>query len=135
MAAVSGLIAAIIALVVGGVTTLWLWRKLQMLNTAVKTLSKDLLQLKKEQVAALNGSYGMGQRMLRLERRLKTLAETPTPEPVDETPFSYTQAAQMIREGADVETVAATCGLSHSEAHLMRKLCAEGLTELDTSGY
>lgn len=90
-----------------------------------------LLDLKKSQAQSLKVSIGMGQRMLHLEKRVKALLDQPSPEIIEEPSFSYSQATQMIRQGADVDTIAATCGISHSEAHLMQRMCAEGLTESD----
>ena len=100
----------------------------QQLN-ALKQLKTELSQLKKDQHLALQGSYGMGQRMLKLEKRLRQMQEDHDKEPPLEQPFSYTQATQMIAEGADEQAIAATCGISHSEAHLMRKLCAKNWEE------
>ncbi|HEY7771561.1 MAG TPA: DUF2802 domain-containing protein [Marinagarivorans sp.] len=114
-------------------TTMSLWflsqRRFRCLNQQLVRLQSELKALQKDQHLALQGSYGMGQRMLNLERRLKSFTDTPQPEPVIEQPFSYTQATQMVEEGADEEAIAATCGISRSEAHLMRKLCAQGLVE------
>lgn len=96
---------------------------------ALQQLKSELKQLKKDQNLALQGSYGMGQRMLRLEKKLRQLrAESEKEQPIEQ-PFSYTQATQMIAEGADEQAIAATCGISHSEAHLMRKLCAKNWEE------
>ena len=104
---------------------LWLQGRWRIVSDELMGLRNELTQLKKDQAIALKGSYGMGQRMLRLERRFRDH----TKEPVNEVkpqehdqPFSYAQAAQMIEQGADVASIAATCGLSHSEAHLMQKL-------------
>lgn len=99
-------------------------------RNALKQLKIELSQLKKDQHLALQGSYGMGQRMLKLEKRLRQMQEDHDKEPPLEQPFSYTQATQMIAEGADEQAIAATCGISHSEAHLMRKLCAKNWEEL-----
>jgi hypothetical protein len=121
----------IIAATIVGFSGLWLWlqRRLRVITQECSRLNTELKTLQKDQHLALQGSYGMGQRMLRLERRFKSLINTPQPEPVVEQPFSYTQATQMVEEGADEEAIAATCGISRSEAHLMRKLCAQGLAE------
>ena len=129
MNAVQSLI--IIAVAIIGFSAIWLWlrRRLKTIAQDCAQLREELAVLKKDQHLALQGSYGMGQRMLRLERRFKSLIEAPQPEPVVEQPFSYTQATQMVEEGADEEAIAATCGISRSEAHLMRKLCAQGFAE------
>ena len=129
MNAVQSLI--IIAVAIIGFSGIWLWlrRRLKVITQDCAQLRAELAVLQKDQHLALQGSYGMGQRMLRLERRFKSLIEAPLPEPVVEQPFSYTQATQMVEEGADEEAIAATCGISRSEAHLMRKLCAQGFAE------
>jgi hypothetical protein len=124
-----GLVATTLLLVVCLSTMVVLMARVRLLTKKVTMMCSEMERVKKDQVEALKGSYGMGQRMLKLEKRLKIFVDTPPPEPIDDTPFSYSQAAQMIAQGADVEAIAATCGLSHSEAHLMRKLCAEGLVE------
>ena len=109
-----------------------IWARLRLQNCARELAAQHqlLLELKKTQTQTVQGTIGMGQRMLRLEKRVKLLLERPNLESVDEHSFSYSQANQMIQQGADVDTIAATCGISHSEAHLMQRLCAEGLTEV-----
>ncbi|MDZ7924515.1 MAG: DUF2802 domain-containing protein [Marinagarivorans sp.] len=111
------------------ITMVMLMVRVRWLTKKMTLISAEIEKVKKDQAEALSGSYGMGQRMIKLEKRLKVFVDAPPPEPIDDTPFSYSQAAQMIAQGADVEAIAATCGLSHSEAHLMRKLCAEGFVE------
>lgn len=110
---------------------IWARLRLQKFARELAVQHQLLLELKKTQSQTVQGTIGMGQRMLRLEKRIKLLLEQPSQEPLDEQSFSYTQANQMIQQGADVDTIAATCGISHSEAHLMQRLCAEGLTEFD----
>lgn len=97
-------------------------------DLAVK--NRLLVELKKSQDQSIKDSIGMGQRMLRLEKRLKKQIESSAAESIEEQSFSYSQANQMIQQGADVDTIAATCGISHSEAHLMQRLCSEGLVEV-----
>lgn len=109
---------------------IWARLRLQKFARELAVQHQLLLELKKTQSQTVQGTIGMGQRMLRLEKRIKLLLEQPSQEPLDEQSFSYTQANQMIQQGADVDTIAATCGISHSEAHLMQRLCAEGLTEV-----
>ncbi len=124
-----GLVATTVLLMMCLVTMMVLMARMRSLTKKITLISGETERIKKDQVEASKGNYGMGQRMLKLEKKLKIFVDTPPPEPIDDTPFSYSQAAQMIAQGADVEAIAATCGLSHSEAHLMRKLCAEGLSE------
>lgn len=125
-------IALIVAASVIPALTVAIWAGLRLQKYARQFAVQHqlILELKKIQSQTSQGTIGMGQRMLRLEKRVKLLLERPSPEPLDEQSFSYSQANQMIQQGADVETIAATCGISHSEAHLMQRLCAEGLTEV-----
>lgn len=103
----------------------WLQSRWLKARAELDALQSQLAVLRKEQRLAMKASYGMGQRMLMLERKLKGMAEAPhEPPAMAEAPdFSYTQAAQMVEQGADEEAIAAACGLSRSEARLMQKLC------------
>jgi hypothetical protein len=123
-----GASAVAVALLLLGI----LWR-VSGLSKQVKQLNSELKTLAKNHRVAIEGSCGMGQKLLRLERQLKILMEAPKMEAVVEQPFSYTQASQMVEQGAEVDVIAATCGISHSEAHLMRKLCALGAEKAEPS--
>lgn len=73
---------------------------------------------------ANSGSVGMGQRLLAMEKRLQTAAQTqqPVDEVADDEFESYTQAAQLFKMGLGSEEVAKRCGLSRAEASLMEMM-------------
>lgn len=108
---------------------LWASMRLKKSMQQVENLEELLEELKKVQSQTVKGTIGMGQRMLRLEKRVKLLTDQPLGELEPEKNFSYSQASQMIEQGADLDTIASTCGISYSEAHLMQRLCAEGLPQ------
>jgi len=80
----------------------------------------DTERMEKQLTMIKGASMGMGQRMLVLEQKLQ--AATPSRQrPLAETEgFSYTQAMQLFDRGVDAAAVAATCGISRSEAQLMQ---------------
>lgn len=88
---------------------------LAMLHTQLKTLDKQ------SQILA-SGSQGMGQRMVVLEKKLRSLQDTQADICHSDLEFSYTQAQKLIEQGMDAQTVAASSGLSASEVGLMQML-------------
>ena len=78
-------------------------------------------QLEKQVSIATQGAIGMGQRLLVLENKLRSVQvkqdELDSVGGSDQ--FAYSQAMQMFNQGADIDTVAASCGFSNSEAELM----------------
>lgn len=73
-----------------------------------------------QQTKLLNtGAIGMGHRILGLEDKLQRLSTQESNLGLESEDFAYTQAKQMFAQGADIDTVAANCGFSSSEAELM----------------
>ncbi len=85
---------------------------------------------------ATSGAIGMGQRILLLEKQLRTLSAAQAATPESDSAL-YTQAMQLFDSGADENTVVANCGISSSEARLMalirQKTGARGSAALDTA--
>lgn len=75
-------------------------------------------QLQKQIATTTQGGIGMGQRLLSLENKLRSLQNKQEDISAGDT-FTYGQAMQMFKQGADTATVASNCGLSNSEAELM----------------
>lgn len=94
----------------------WLYwrfnRLLQLTQSRQRALENDLRD-------ALRGAVGMGHRIVALEKRLGEISSTSGQEHSSVDEFAYTQAMQMLEQGADVSTVASNCGFSNSEAQLM----------------
>lgn len=85
----------------------------------VETADQRVRKLEKQLTAATAGAVGIGQRIVVLEQRLNALASSREDHDLAGDQHAYTQAVQMLDQGADVDTVVASCGLSHSEAQLM----------------
>jgi len=80
------------------------------LSGTIRTLQKELNSLN-------SCTLGVGRRILSLEKRL---AHTEgSQEKLPEADFSYSKAISLFDQGMDVDVVAASCGLSQSEASLM----------------
>lgn len=75
--------------------------------------------LEKLVTTTTKGSVGVGQRLVVLEQKLQALAASHENQDQSGDRQAYTQAVQMLDQGADIETVVASCGLSRSEAQLM----------------
>jgi|GEM_PF-2186752 len=92
-------------------------RRLVVLEQQQQVISKQLNIL-------LSGASGMGQRMISLETKLRSLQHTQDDICHNDGDFSYTQAQKLIAQGVDAKTVAANSGLSMSEIGLMKMLHA-----------
>lgn len=128
---IESLVAAVVALALCCLALLgcciWLFRRQhrQVQAQALENAARD--QRIKELVARLDSyqqaSVRMGQRL----HELSTIA-APLPEKIsqleqrDPNNFSFSQAAKLVGMGASVDDLTQSCGLSHSEAELMRKL-------------
>ena len=66
-----------------------------------------------------SGSIGMGQRMLALEQKFTLMKNDRSDSKPVEVDSSYSHAMQMFDRGVDAAAVAASCGISRSEAQLM----------------
>jgi hypothetical protein len=109
-----------VALGVAGVAMLMaLVRKLACQSRELNQLRSDIARFSREQKMAFTATYNMGCRMVQLESRLKVMTAVTAPlEP--ESP--YTQASQLLADGADSHAVAAACGLSQAEAQLLQRM-------------
>lgn len=69
-----------------------------------------------------SGMVGIGDRIVGLEQRLRSINESQTENRQQELDFSYMQAQKLIEQGLDASTVAANSGLTPSEVNLMQLL-------------
>lgn len=78
------------------------------------------VQASEKQIKSLEaGAVGLGHRMVSMEQTLQELSADRDDMGQTGEQLAYTQAMQMFDQGADVDTVVSSCGLSHSEAQLM----------------
>ena len=73
-----------------------------------------------------NGSIGMGNRLLAIERKLDiTVEKQQELENRDPSVLAYNQAAKLMEMGADVDDLVRSCGIGRPEAELMALLHRE----------
>lgn len=82
-------------------------------------LSTKIALLEATLVTANEGAMGLGRRLVGLEQKLRNYATKQDEIGTGGDQFAYSQALQMFDQGADVATVASSCGFSNSEAQLM----------------
>jgi len=89
---------------------------------------KLIQKLMREIAASNNGSVGMGQRLLAMEKRLQSTPKQSEKIDVynDDEFQPYSQAAQMFQMGLDADEVARRCGLSRAEASLLEVMQKAG---------
>jgi hypothetical protein len=82
--------------------------------------------LRNEIKAMTNGSIGMGNRLLAIERKLDiTVEKQQELENRDPSVLAYNQAAKLMEMGADVDDLVRSCGIGRPEAELMALLHRE----------
>lgn len=88
----------------------------QQQEAALKGLQDDIKAL-------FDSSVGVGEGLRALERRFKHLEERQDQLDLKDPGYhAYAQAIRLVQNGADVEQITATCGLSRGEAELIRLL-------------
>ncbi|NKQ11831.1 DUF2802 domain-containing protein [Pseudomonas sp. SST3] len=128
---IESLVAAVVALALCCLALLgcciWLFRRQQrqVQAQALENATRD--QRIKELGARLDsyqeGSITMGQKLRELSRVVAPLPEKLSQlEQRDPNNFAFSQAAKLVGMGASVDDLTQSCGLSQSEAELMRKL-------------
>jgi len=115
-----------------------IWLIIQSLKTRRRfaKLEHTVEQFQNQLNVAISGSMGMGQRILSLEKRLSALrSQEQSPKSSDGGDFAYSQAMQMLNQGADIDTVASHCGFSSLEAELLSLVKQKQEGSLDPSLY
>ena len=104
---------------IAGVYALWCHRALQQLK---RDSLENIEKLSKEVSVYSSASVGIGDRILKLEERLRSLSASQGEVRHHDLDFSYIQAQKLIEQGVDGPTIAANSGLSPSEVNLMQLL-------------
>ena len=85
-------------------------------------LGDNIQALEKKIFLISSGSLGFGQRVLALEKKIRSLQDQQQDIRQQDLEFSYSQAQKLIEQGLDSRAVAASSGLSVSEVDLMQML-------------
>lgn len=91
---------------------------------AMKAASaQEMHRLKQDLRALCSGAVGLGDRLRQLEREQRALADRHERlELKDPGERPYAQAIRLVHNGAPVAEIADTCGLTRSEAELLKML-------------
>ncbi|GAB4356605.1 MAG: hypothetical protein Kow006_23770 [Gammaproteobacteria bacterium] len=85
--------------------------------------TREIERMQQELRALCSGAVGLGDHLRQLERGLKGLSERHDRlELKDPGERPYAQAIRLVHNGAGVHEIADTCGLTRSEAELIRML-------------
>lgn len=86
----------------------------------------DIDVLRRDLRALTTAALGVGKRVTRMERQQRQLADRPEPQaPVvihDAANQPYEQAIRMVQHGSSTDDLVNICGLSESEAELIRMM-------------
>ncbi len=99
---------------------LWLWRRQGRILARLETQQDRARQIRQDVGALCAGAVGVGERMLRLERRLRNVGERQERlELSDPGERPYAQAIRMVHRGASLEEIVSSCDLTRTEAQLL----------------
>ena len=86
----------------------------------LRSTQQRVLQLEQELAALCSASSGVGEHVVRLEQKVRRSIER---QDVLELRTSgdrpYSQASQLVHNGADIDELVGSCGLTHGEAELL----------------
>jgi len=128
---IASLVAAVVALALCCLALLgcciWLFRRQRQLAEALASENavrdKQIKALGARLDTYLQGSVRLGKDLQELSRLVAPLPEKLSQlEQRDPNNISFSQAAKLVGMGASVDDLTQSCGLSQSEAELMRKL-------------
>lgn len=85
-----------------------------------KKQEKKYAELKTQLGVLRSGCVGMGQKMIELEIKFRSLQELQNEMKHSDLDYSYTQAEKLVAEGIDNDAIAINSGLSSSEIQLIR---------------
>ena len=90
------------------------------LSGKLRQQQKHNNDLRKQMRALTSAALGMGERVLKMERRQKHLAERQEQVDIYESANQpYEQAIRMSQNGASITELVDSCGVSENEAHLI----------------
>ncbi len=98
-------------------------RSAHMAGTTMHAADEEMTRLRQDVRALCAGAVGLGDRLRRLETEQRALADRHERlELKDPGERPYAHAIRLVHSGAQVEEIADTCGLTRSEAQLLKML-------------
>ncbi|MDH5570525.1 MAG: DUF2802 domain-containing protein [Gammaproteobacteria bacterium] len=93
------------------------------LNNKMRKEAEHMKKIQQDLRALVTASIGMGERMLEVERRNRRLADRQDQLDIyDAANQPYEQAIQMAQTGASSDELVNVCGLSKTEADLIKMI-------------
>lgn len=99
--------------------TVQLSRQQRKQHLSLENLKQEQRKLECALKTSSDTAIGVGQRLLALETKFKKWADNGNAPSFTSEDLAFSQAIQLFDQGADIETVVNSCGLSSSEASLM----------------
>ncbi len=122
MDSVISIVAVVLASIALGLVIL-LGRKLQIAQQQLAEQTSRLAAVEQDVKALYAGAAGVGGHLARIEKRMHNLSDRQ--EKLDEHDVSgqhYSQAIELLREGAGIDEIMQRCGLTREEAELLQRL-------------
>ncbi len=97
-----------------------LWRNRQEMKALRQSHEEQLQQLQQQLDLVNRGAIGVGRRLIDVEKAVNSALDKQSDLATrDHGYVPYSQAIQLLDQGADVEQIIEQCGLSRAEAVLM----------------
>ncbi len=123
------LFANIVLLIVGSLFLISRQRKAQ---REIEKSHAEIASLKNELQALYSGAAGVGTHLARIESQINTLSERQEQFDVhDASTLSYSEAIELVHQGATEEELMERCGLLHEEAELLIRLHKDDVANVD----
>lgn len=95
------------------------WRQHQQIKDIKQQHKLDIDRLERALQRLNDVSLGMGQRMLQLEQKKQPATKSSQTLTETSEALGYSQAMHLLNNGVEASQVAASCGISQTEAQLM----------------
>lgn len=104
-------------------------RRLMQQKASVSRLQAEIDDLHRQLTMYVDGSIGLGKRLIRAEQQLRGLSKEHAALISRQSNLTYLEASQLLRQGAGVEQLMKQCGVSQTEANLMALLHKDGVRD------
>ncbi|MDH5435294.1 MAG: DUF2802 domain-containing protein [Gammaproteobacteria bacterium] len=110
--------AIVIATIFSAFSMLSVWRYKKQLQVHKKVIN----ELRNNFRTLTTGSKGVGERVVKLEQKVRRLVDKLNQLELRESTMPFDQAIQMANKGDNIDQLVAKCGMSQGEAELLVNL-------------
>jgi ABC-type transport system involved in cytochrome bd biosynthesis fused ATPase/permease subunit len=116
-------IVSLVAIATSVIAMLFSWISMQRHKKMQHELQQQMNTMRLDINALYSGAVGIGRRITNLEQKLRTNSERQDKlELRDVDRASYDHAARLVRNGAEINDLVDSCGISKGEAELIKLL-------------